>query len=120
MYDFGEILKLQRKKRGLTQKQLGDKLNVSEATISKYESNTATPPFETMRALAAILHVSLDFLYGNEAPGAVSLHGLSQEQADIVRELIEIFRNQNSTAKRSFSNEQYTILGRITENFFRK
>ena len=41
MYDFGFVLKQERKKRGLTQKQLGDKLNVSEATICKYENNTA-------------------------------------------------------------------------------
>ena len=117
MYDFGFILKQERKKRGLTQKQLGDKLNVSEATICKYENNTASPPFETMRSIAAIFNVSLDFLYGNEPAGVISLYGLSDEQTEILRNLVAIFRNQNSSARKKVVEEQYAILGQIVANF---
>jgi len=117
MYDFGLLLKTQRKERGLTQKQLGDKLNVTEATISKYESNSAMPPFETMRSLAAIFNVSLDFLYGNEAAGVVSLYGLSDEQSSIIKDLATIFRAQNSGTRKKLSEDQYNILGRIIAAF---
>ncbi len=120
MYDFGFVLKQERKKRGLTQKQLGDKLNVSEATICKYENNTATPPFETMRSLAAILNVSLDFLYGNEPVGSLSLYGLSDEQAEILRNLAAIFRDQNSSIRKKMTGEKYNILGRITASLLEK
>ena len=44
-YDFGEILKKLRKMKKMTQKQLAEKLNVTVTAISKYESNTAMPPF---------------------------------------------------------------------------
>ena len=89
MYDFGCVLKKLRRERGLTQKQLGSRLNLSEATISKYESNTAAPPFETMRAIAAVLDVSLDLLYGNEPAATLSLRGLSEEQSAIMQDLAE-------------------------------
>ncbi len=118
MYDFGYILKEERKKRGLTQKQLGDRLNVTEATVSKYESNTATPPFETMRAIAAIFNVSLDFLYGNEPAGALPLYGLSKEQTEILRDLAALFQLQNGSLGKKAEMEQYQMLGRITACFF--
>ncbi len=118
VYDFGYILKEERKKRGLTQKQLGDRLNVTEATVSKYESNTATPPFETMRAIAAIFNVSLDFLYGNEPAGALPLYGLSKEQTEILRDLAALFQLQNGSLGKKAEMEQYQMLGRITACFF--
>lgn len=120
MYDFGFILKQERKKRGLTQKQLGDKLNVSEATICKYENNTVSPPFETMRSIAAIFNVSLDFLYGNEADSKMSLYGLSGEQIEILRKLATVFRKQNSSVRKQMTEETYQILGHITASLMEK
>ena len=98
MYDFGCVLKKLRRERGLTQKQLGSRPNLSEATISKYESNLAAPPFETVRAIAAVLDVSLDFLYGNGPAATLSLHGLSAEQSEVMQELAAVFRSQNGAA----------------------
>ena len=120
MYDFGCVLKKLRRERGLTQKQLGSRLNLSEATISKYESNTAAPSFETMRAIAAVLDVSLDLLYGNEPAATLSLRGLSEEQSAIMQDLAALFRSQNGAAQKRLSDEQYRILGRITVNFIAK
>ena len=118
MYDFGLLLKKLRKERGLTQKALGRKLNVSETAICKYENNTATPPFETMRSLAAIFNVSLDVLFGRETPGTLSLYGLSGEQAQLLRDLAEEFRNQNTALQRNPS--RYQLLGRVTEALLAK
>ncbi|MBK0051455.1 MULTISPECIES: helix-turn-helix domain-containing protein [unclassified Leuconostoc] len=46
----------------MTQKELSVLINVSEATISHYESGTRTPDIETMIAIADIFDVSVDFL----------------------------------------------------------
>ena len=54
IYELGATIKELRKKQNMTQKELAQRLNVSEATICKYENNTATPPFETLRSLAVI------------------------------------------------------------------
>lgn len=115
MYDFGITLKNLRKEKGLTQKELGSKLNVTEATICKYENNTAMPPFETVRSLAAILNVSLDVLYGNEPSHTLSLHGLSNEQSKIMEDLAAMFRTQDASLRKNLSDEQYKLLGRIVE-----
>ena len=37
--NFGDKIQLQRKKKGMTQEELGEELNVSRQTITKCESN---------------------------------------------------------------------------------
>ena len=64
MYDLGALIRSLRKERKITQKKLGEMLDVTEGTISKYEANTMTPPFETLRSIASIFNVSMDTLCG--------------------------------------------------------
>lgn len=116
-FDFGAVLKDLRKQKGYTQKRLAEVLNVSETTISKYESNTATPPFETVRAIAAWFNISLDSLSGNEAPHTISLYGLTDSQIEIIKELTKLFNEKNSSTGNALSNKQYELLGRIVESF---
>ena len=116
-FDFGAVLKDLRKQKGYTQKRLAEVLNVSETTISKYESNTAVPPFETVRAIAAWFNISVDSLAGNEVPHTISLYGLSEIQIDIVKELVKIYSNKNNLTGTGLSSKEYELLGRIMESF---
>lgn len=59
-------LKKVRKIRGLTQKDLADKLNFNEMTISNYENNKTEPDITTIINLCSILKVSADYLLGIE------------------------------------------------------
>lgn len=52
---YGEIIKKHRKLNKLTQKQLGDKLQVSHATVARYESDEIKPTFSTIDKLRLIL-----------------------------------------------------------------
>lgn len=113
MYDFGDILKDLRKSRNMTQKKLAEKLNITEATVSRYEGGTANPPFETMRSIAAIFNVTMDYLYGMETSTAISTVNLSGKQADILRSLADQFRRQNGFMDKKITEEQYALLGRI-------
>lgn len=54
----------ERKKLGISQKELADKLNVSQKSISKYERGTRRPSYETLSKMAAIFGVSVDYLLG--------------------------------------------------------
>ncbi len=119
MYDFGAKLRELRKSKNLTQQKLGEKLGLSEAMISKYESNFAFPQFDTLRTLSAVLNVSLDELCGIQSNGNVSLYGLNGEQIDIIINLIDMFRNKTGNLGRSISEQQYVILGKITEQFLK-
>lgn len=64
--DFGTKLKDLRVSCGWTQSQLADKLNLSKANISKYESNFVEPNLETLKMIASIFDVTLDYLLGKD------------------------------------------------------
>lgn len=62
--DFGQRLKNIRNSRNMTQAELGQKLNVTNVSISGYESGTRSPDPETLLKIADIFHVSVDYLLG--------------------------------------------------------
>lgn len=115
-FDFGAVLRELRRQKGYTQKRLAEVLNVSETTISKYESNTAVPPFETVCAIAAWFHVSLDSLAGNEPPHTIALHSLTTEQIEIIEELVKLYNEKNCSAGNRLSGKEYELLGRIVKS----
>ncbi|KEI86082.1 helix-turn-helix domain-containing protein [Clostridium botulinum] len=51
-----------RKQKGLSQDELGSKLNVSRQTISKWELGETTPELEKLIALGDFFEISLDEL----------------------------------------------------------
>ena len=112
-YELGATIRDLRKKQHLTQKKLAEILEVSEATICKYENNTSIPPFETLRTLAVTFNVSMDILCGIPHKGSVSIHGLSESQRVIIENLIDHFRSHNHASKKDLSAEQCTLLGQI-------
>ena len=67
---FSEELYALRKKKGLSQEQLAEALDVSRQAISKWENGTVMPEAETLIALSRYFAVSLDVLVGNELPEA--------------------------------------------------
>lgn len=44
-----------RKRKGFTQKQLGEKCNIAESTIRRYESGSLNPKIETLQKIAGAL-----------------------------------------------------------------
>ncbi len=59
-----KILEL-RKKKGLSQEQLGEKVDVTRQTISNWELNETTPNPEQLKLLSSVLNVSIDELLDN-------------------------------------------------------
>ena len=53
-----------RRKNGLSQEQLAEKIGVSRQAISKWEGGLSTPELEKLRALCECFHVTLDELTG--------------------------------------------------------
>lgn len=114
MYDLGALIRSLRKERKITQKKLGEMLDVTEGTISKYEANTMTPPFETLRSIASIFNVSMDTLCGMKHQGTLSTHGLTEAQTETVKALVDAYRIKNAQTGRQLTHEQYAVLGKIT------
>ncbi len=64
--EFGRKLAALRKERDLTQKQLGEKLFVSDTSVSKWERGISMPNVFLLLPLAEALDVSLETLLGGE------------------------------------------------------
>lgn len=56
-------IKKLRKAKGLTMKELGDVLGVAESTISLYENDKRQPDRDTIKKIADLFNVSIDYLY---------------------------------------------------------
>ena len=59
---LGEKLKEARKRVGLSQEQLSEKLNVSRSAVAKWETDKGFPDIENLKALSQLLGVDIDYL----------------------------------------------------------
>lgn len=66
MSDLGSKLKKARENKRLTQQQVADKLGVSNGAISGYERGYRDPDTDTLKSLADLYEVSLDWLNGRD------------------------------------------------------
>lgn len=61
----GEKIKNERKKAGLTQKQLGDRLGVSFQAVAQWENDFRRPKYETIIKIADALMVQPEDILGD-------------------------------------------------------
>ncbi len=92
MVDFGNILKTQRLKKGMTQKQLAQRLEVTKSVISAYETGLRLPSYDILIHIAKLFNVSTDFLLGVENKQDIDFSGLSQEEIDALMNLIRAMK----------------------------
>ena len=64
--EFGKRIVQLRKEKGFTQKELADKLNVSDKAVSRWETGKNYPDIETLQRLATVLDVSVNDLLSGE------------------------------------------------------
>ena len=63
---LGEKIKLYRENKKMTQNEVAGILDVSPATISKYESDALEPNIESLKRLAELFEISVDELLNEE------------------------------------------------------
>lgn len=82
---IGQKLKDARKKAGLSQEQLSEKLNVSRQAITKWESDKGIPDIENLKNIARLFDVSIDFLLddGDEIKSADMKESINLEDYEI-------------------------------------
>ena len=66
MISFSEKLKKYRSDNNLTQEDLANKLHVSRAAVSKYETGRSYPSMDIMLEIAKMLEISIDELLSKE------------------------------------------------------
>ena len=68
--NFAEIIVKYRKALGLTQEGLAQKLGVTNQAVSKWESGQSCPDIALLPQLADLFGITIDELFGREAPKA--------------------------------------------------
>ena len=63
---FGKLLVILRKKNGLSQKELAERLSVSTSAVSKWENGKNLPDMTMLGSIAETLQVSCDELLNPE------------------------------------------------------
>lgn len=87
----GEKIKLARRKAGLTQKELGEKLKVSQAMIGQYENGKRNPKLQTVRKIADALEINLFDLIDDFEQ--YSPEEIAQDFRERIKEGAEITKN---------------------------
>ena len=93
MMTFSEKLMDLRRKAGLSQEQLADRLGVTRQSVSKWESGTAMPELVKLISLSDIFGVSVDYLVKDrlDSPEEAERGGddLSARQADRLEKKVD-------------------------------
>lgn len=85
------ILKL-RKANGLSQEQLGEKVNVTRQTISNWELEETAPNPEQLKLLSKTLNVSVDDLIDNDIQNVVlSKVKITEKQTKTIKKILKGF-----------------------------
>ena len=65
-YKTGKFISRKRKEQNLTQEQLANKLNISNKTISKWETGKCMPDYSVVEALCDVLKITVSELVEGE------------------------------------------------------
>ncbi len=88
---FGNFIKELRKEKGLTQKELGDKLNITDKAVSKWERGLSFPDISMLSSLANFYKVDVsELLKGEkETKQEINVEALIQETIEKYKNIEE-------------------------------
>ena len=84
-----------RKQRKMSQEELGEKLEVTRQTVSKWELEQSTPDLEYISAISDLFEVTTDYLIKGEKMSAPSLNSL--ECDDVKSSESDLSENENNS-----------------------
>jgi len=107
---LGEHIMLLRKKKEISQAELGKAIGTSGDVVGRYERNIITPSIEVAAKIADALDVSIDFLVGKSSlmvnkdmlDRLEDIAKLSEEKKDYVFGIIDMCL-RDFKAKRAYS-----------------
>lgn len=83
--NLGERIYLLRSRKGFSQGELADSLNVSRQAVSKWENNSAVPDLERIVKMSEIFGISIDELIKGEPPEEIRREELQSEPPQVLR-----------------------------------
>lgn len=88
---IGENIKKYRNKIGLSQKELGERLSVSQAMVAQYENGKRVPKVETIQKIANALNINAYELYSSKRDDGSIVIDLSEDADNWEEHLSAIF-----------------------------
>ena len=92
MVDFSQKLRMLRESRHLTQLQVANRVGVTKATISAYETATKAPSIEMLIRLSRLFGVTVDYLVCVDSLHGIDVSGLDEDSVALVSALVEKLR----------------------------
>lgn len=100
---LGRVISTARKQKNLSQKELGDLLNVSNKAVSKWENGEATPRPETLIKLCDILELNKTEILGFEQKyDSKEIDSLKRENSKLKNQIESINKKQKKALKYIF------------------
>ena len=96
---IGKFIAARRKKAGLTQMQLAEKLGITDRAVSKWETGKAMPDSSIMLQLCGVLKINVNDLLSGEV---VTMENYNEE---LERHLLEMVRQKERSDKQLLSLE---------------
>lgn len=94
---IADRIKFLREQQKLTQTELAKKLGITRSSVNAWEIGISVPSTQYIVELAEIFHVSTDYLLGVNATAVIPATGLSEEDMQMVYQLIDFIRKKNHT-----------------------
>ena len=88
-----------RKENGLTQKEVGAKLEVTAHTIGTYENNSKSPPISKLVKLANLYKTSVDYILGRTDKKNIYIDDLPVSKQDMIVEIVSVIRNEHNNSR---------------------
>ena len=104
---LGSFLKQLRKENNMTQEQLGERIGVTNKTISRWETGNYMPPVESLVLLSDLYGISINELLAGESVEDDKIKEVADENVTIVLEELE-------KEYQKFENKMLVILGLTT------
>ena len=112
---MGEIICQYRKERGLTQKQLAERIGVTNKAISKWETGDGYPDIMTIPSLAEALEISADELFGIETKLRLQEQESTVSGINVNKREIKDFINRDDVWKAVFIYSLMMAIARLIE-----
>ena len=102
---IGAFMKELRKEKGLTQEQAAERLNVSNRTVSRWETGTNMPDISLLLEIAELYGVSIPELIDGERKS----EKMNEEVKEVARKMSDYAETEKATILKNITGE--SLLG---------
>ena len=92
---IADRIKFLREQQKMTQTELAKRLSITRSSVNAWEIGISVPSTQYIVELAEIFQVSTDYLLGVNSTAVIPAAGLSEEDMQMVYQLIDYIRKKN-------------------------